>query len=361
MDRESAYHKAEQRAGGVQPPPIPGEADRRGAPPPIPGGAVRRVSPPKLAKGLPPRRIKQTYSILDPKDLDPFKNLLLFAELVVEGWLAGKHRSIDFGSRAEFAEHKPYVEGDSVADIDWRVYARNRHLVVRKHKEEKDMTSYLVVDVSGSMGYQGGGRESKQVRAARIAAALAYLMQRQGDKSALALFHETLRAFIKPGSTRMHLHELAACLEVAAGTPGGQTRAHGALDLCVPLFTKRGSIVVISDFFTDLDRFFDAIAQFQHRRFRVLLLHVIDPHELYLPDVAMARFVDMETSKWMQVAPDEIRDAYFKEMEAMTTRLEQESLRRGVEYRVLRTEEPYIEAIEAWMGLRGQPNSGRRQ
>lgn len=313
------------RKPNVEPPPLPGQRRRA----PIP-------------------------DILQPAELDPLKNLLLFARLIVEGWFAGKHRSVDFGTSAEFAEFVHYVPGDPVDNIDWKVYARNRQLVVQKHREEKDMTGYLVVDVSGSMGFRGGGKESKQLRAARVAASLAYLMQRQGDKSALALFHSALDGFIPPGSTRRHLHDLVAMLGRAVANPQGRTNAHGVLDRCVPLFKKRGSLVVISDFFTDLDRLFDAIAQFQHRRFQVLLLHVIDPEEIHLPSVAIARFVDMETGQSIQVAPDEIRMAYQREMEEMGARLRRESLRRGLEYHILRTENPYIEAIEAWLGLRGK-------
>lgn len=300
-------------------------------------------------------------SFLTPGDLDPLKNLLLFAQLVVEGWYSGKHRSVDFGTNAEFAEFKHYVPGDPVSDIDWKVYARSRKLVIRKYREEKDMTGYLVVDVSGSMAYAGGGRDSKQLRAVRIAASLAYLMQRQGDKSSLALFRERLAGHVPPGGTKRHMHDVVTLLEDALHAPGGRTAAHGALDSCVPLFKKRGSVVVISDFFTDLDRFFDAIAQFQHRRFQILLLHVVDPDELNLPNVPLARFVDMETGDAIQVAPDEVRAAYRKEMKAMTDRIEMECLRRGIEYKVLRTEEPYIEAIEAWLGLRGKAADTNRR
>ena len=298
--------------------------------------------------------------MLKPADLDPLKNLILFAQLVVEGWFSGKHRSVDFGTNAEFAEFTRYVPGDPVGDIDWRAYARNRQLVIRRHREEKDMTGYLVMDVSGSMGYGVEGRDSKQLRAARIAASLAYMMQRQGDKSALALFRDDLAGHVPPGATRRHLHDMVSLLERSLNASVGTTTAHSALDRCIPIFKKRGSVVVISDFFTDLDKFFDAIAQFQHRRFDILLLHVVDPDELNLPNVPLARFIDMETGEGMQVAPDEVRAAYQKEMTEMTARLEDESLRRGIDYRVLNTEEPYIEAIEAWLGLRGKANTRRR-
>ncbi len=366
MDPESTspFARAKRRAAEQRWEDVPlGESPSTASPPPVPTPDAARAEPVSKVKvrsnslaGMFRKTTDQQKEspVLKPADLDPLKNLVLFAQLIVEGWFSGKHRSVDFGTNAEFAEFTHYVPGDPVSDIDWRAYARNRQLVIRRHKEEKDMTGYLVVDVSGSMGYTSAGRDSKQLRAARIAASLAYLMMRQGDKSALALFRDDLVGHVPPGATRRHLHDVVSMLESVLEKSIGETVAHGALDRCVPLFKKRGSLVVISDFFTDLDQFFDAIAQFQHRRFQILLLHVMDPDELHLPNVPLARFIDMETGEGMQVAPEEVRKAYRKEMDAMTARLENEALRRGIEYRVLPTEDPYIEAIEAWLGLRGK-------
>ncbi|HEX2746624.1 MAG TPA: DUF58 domain-containing protein, partial [Verrucomicrobiales bacterium] len=233
--------------------------------PPIPGRKEVKVPPVPSSRGS---------KVLKAADLEPLKNLLLFAQSVVEGWFAGKHRSLDFGSNAEFVEHKAYVPGDPVAHLDWKVFARSRRLVVRKHREEKQMSANLVVDVSGSMAYKAPGREGKHLRAAKIAAALAYLMQKQGDQFSLSLFNDTLVKHIPAGGTRRHLFDCLAALEDRLDLNRGLTGAHSVLDLCVPLFKRRGSIIFISDFFTDLDRFFDAIAQFQHRRFDILLLHV---------------------------------------------------------------------------------------
>lgn len=326
-------------------------AKSRAIPPPLPGATQRiAITPPPLPEVREARKKRAT--ILDPATLDPFKDLLLFARLVVEGWFAGKHRSLDYGSSAEFAEYRHYVPGDPLSQVDWKVYARSRELVIRKNREEKDMTGYLLVDVSGSMAYRSGKRESKLARAVRIAAALAYLMQRQGDKSALTLFDTEVKSFVPPGSTQRHIFDVVAKLEAVFQKGEGRTETHSALDLCVPLFKKRGSLIVISDFLTDRDRLFDALAQFQHRRYHILLLHVLDPDELRLPDVALARFMDLETNQTIQVAPDEIRKAYRKESDRDIKALKNECIQRGIEYRFLDTAEPWQTAIEAWLGMR---------
>lgn len=214
------------------------------------------------------------------------------------------------------------------------------------------MTGYLLVDVSGSMSYCSDERESKMSRAVRVAAALAYIMQRQGDKSSLALFHTKVEGYVPPGSTQRHIFDVIMKLEAVHKKAKGQTATHSALDLCVPLFKKRGSLIVISDFLTDRDRLFDALAQFQHRRYHILLLHVVDPDEIRLPNVALARFVDLETNQTVQVAPDEIRKAYRKESAQDIKALEDECIKRGIEYRLLDTAEPWQTAIEAWLGMR---------
>ena len=338
MSSGDAFKKAKAPGPAALPP--------RSGPPPLPDAAKTRIPPVKFSNNL-----------LKPGELDGYGNLLLFAESVVKGFFSGKHRSLDFGSNAEFAEYKAYQPGDPVAHVDWKVFARSRKLMVRKHRDEKEMTAWLLVDVSGSMSYQAQGRESKGLRAARIAAALATLMQRQGDKFSLTLFNQTIGAHRPPGSTRRHLMDCLSTLENRLKRPSGRTNAHEALDLCAPLFRHRGSLIVISDFFTEPDAFFKALSQFQHRGFEVLLLHVIDPDERLLPDVPMAQFTDLETGIRVEATPDEIRTAYRREMDAMMERMQTECTRRGIAWHLLRTEDPWKDALEAWLGLRGKTRS----
>src|SRR5881394_692536 len=130
-------------------------------------------------------------SLLTPAELERFGNLLVFARSTVEGYFVGKHRSPYRGSSVEFADYKEYVPGDEVSRIDWRAFGRSRRLFVRQYEAETDMVIYLLVDVSASMNYPASRRLSKYRLAAKIAAALAYLMVRQGDKAALVLFAKT--------------------------------------------------------------------------------------------------------------------------------------------------------------------------
>jgi uncharacterized protein (DUF58 family) len=302
---------------------------------------ARVIAPPPLG-----------YSLLTLSELERFKNLLVFARSTVEGYFTGKHRSPYRGSSVEFADYKEYVPGDELNRIDWRAYGRTRRLFVRQYEAETDMVIYLLVDASASMSYAGARRQSKYVLAAKVAAALSYLMIHQGDKAALGLFGETLDQFHPPGGTRRHLHNLITSLErvkPAAGTGFAQ-----ALHEAGPLFKKRGRLVILSDFWTDPGELFDSLGQFLHRRFEILLLHVMDPDELNLPAANTARFRDMETHEEIEVEPEEIRRAYRQTVDERIKLVAREANHRRISHSLVNTEHPYIDAIEAYLGFRGR-------
>jgi uncharacterized protein (DUF58 family) len=311
------------------------------------------MSPPPVIGSVPPPlpRSRRAGSILTPSELERFKNLLVFARATVEGYFVGKHKSPQRGSSAEFADYKEYAAGDDLTHLDWRVYGRSRRLYVRTFEEETDMVVYLLVDTSASMSYGGPGRQSKYFLAAKIAAALAYLMLKQGDKAALATFAETLQQFRPPGGTRRHLHQLVSELEQVQ--PSSGTGIAQSLTACVSLFKKRGRIVVLSDFLDDRAGLFEALGQFLHRKFEILLLQVVDPDELTLPTVGVARFIDMETDQSVQVEPEEIRRAYQATVRQSIDELAREADVRQISHALVPTDRPYLEAIEAYLGFRG--------
>lgn len=325
-------------------------------PPRIPGPLrvplPSKISPPLARIFKPHEPAARKTSLLTPAELERFKNLLVFARSTVEGYFVGKHKSPYRGSSVEFTDYKEYVPGDEVNRIDWRAYGRSRRLFVRQYEAETDMVIYLLVDVSASMSYAGTGRQSKYILAAKIAAALAYLMIHQGDKAALVLFAATLNRFLPPGGTRRHIHNLVTELERVE--PASTTGIAQALQECNTLFKKRGRIVVLSDFWDDTNTCFDALSQFLHRKFDVLLLHVVHPDELSLPAVQAARFEDMETHEQVEVEPEEIRLAYRDTVRQRIEAIAQEANNRRISHALVNTERPYLDAIEAYMGFRGK-------
>jgi uncharacterized protein (DUF58 family) len=295
--------------------------------------------------------------LLNLEELERFENLLVFAKAVVEGYFTGKHKSPYRGSAAEFADYKEYAPGDELARLDWRVYGRTRRLYLRQFEEETDMTVYLMLDTSGSMRYAGEKRQSKFFLAAKIAAALAYLMMSQNDKAALVLFAQKVTQFLSPGGTRRHLHRIVTELERVR--PALTTGIAGAVQECNALFKKRGRIVILSDFLDDTDALFDALAQFVHRKFEILLLQIVDPDELNLPAFNAAKFVDLETAETVQVDPEEIRESYQANIQRHIDALAREADLRQIQHRLVDTQRPYIDAIEAYLGFRGKNERSR--
>jgi len=336
-----------------------------GVPPRLPP-RINTSQFPALPKGPPPlvRHFKspgslvRTGSLLSPGELERFGNLLVFARSTVEGFFAGRHKSPYRGSSVEFTDYKEYVPGDDLNRIDWRAYGRSRRVFVRQYEAETDMVVYLLVDISASMAYADKGGDSKYILAAKIAAALSYLMINQGDKAALALFSDKLKRYLPPGGTRSHLHNLVAQLESVA--PSSTTGIPGALVECDTLFKKRGRVIVLSDFWDHTGATFEALSRMAHRKFEILLLHIVHPDEMDLPSVHAARFHDMETGEEVEIEPEEIRAAYREAALERTATIAGEAHSRCITHALVHTNRPYLDAIEAYIGFRGQNTLSRR-
>jgi uncharacterized protein (DUF58 family) len=317
-------------------------------PPPLPGQRPSTV----LARSVLGRRAEapRPPALLTLAELDRFKNLLLFAQATVEGLYAGRHRSSLPGSSAEFRDFKSYVPGDSLDNVDWRAYGRTRRLYVRRYEDETDLSACLLVDTSASMAYAGQGRLAKYHHAARLAAALAYLMTRQGDKTSLGLFADSLKHYLPPGGTRQHLHDLVTILQNVRPEQG--TGLAAALEQAAGVCKRRGRLILLSDLHGDPAELFDALARFAHRGFRILLLQVLDPDELELPDRHVARYQDMESGAAVEVDAEDLRTPYRQRVRASLDHLAREASARGIEYQLVNTSQPYTVALEAYLGFR---------
>jgi len=347
---EKALTEARRRAasGEALPPPLP----RPNVPPPLPTRTFQTIAE-STAAAKEKQRDDRASKLLNQAELEHFKNLIVFAKTLVDSQFTGRHKSPDLGTGGEFNEYQSYFPGLPVQAIDWRVYARTRKLVIRRYREETDMDVHLLVDASRSMAYRGGQREEKGMRAARIAAALTYLMMRQGDKISITLFADRVLEHLPPAGTRRHLLSVLRSLVRPAHEATGQTNLPAALHECQALFRRRGRLVIVSDFLgNSATEIFDALGPMIHRRFEILLLQLQDPDELTLPDAPLARFVDMETGQTIEVEPAAIREDYEIHMRKRTAEFTAASVRHGAEFATLDTASPYREAIEAYLGFR---------
>jgi uncharacterized protein (DUF58 family) len=247
---------------------------------------------------------------LDPTALARFGRLELIARLVVEGVMAGLHRSPFKGFSVEFAEHRQYGPGDEIRHIDWRAFGKTDRYYVKEYEEETNLKVYLVVDSSASMAY-AGRTVSKLEHARRLAASLAYLMIRQRDAVGLVTFDGDVRSMIPPRSAPGHFSVVCKALEKAH--PGGEASLGGVLHALAERVRRRGLVVILSDGFGPLDDLGAALRHLRHRRHEVLFFHTLAPEEEEFPFRRPARFRDLEhPGHRIRVDPLALRAAYLE-------------------------------------------------
>lgn len=330
------HHIEQRRTGrfGKKPPPFPG---------------------PKTAS---PRR--KTWKYLKPQELMGFKNLLFAARAIVEGHYAGKHKSPYRGSSPEFVDYRSYNPGDELRSVDWKAYARTDRYFVRLFEKETDMNCYLLVDTSGSMEYGGMFSKaalpdaglSKLEYACYLAAALTYLMVKQGDKVGMTLYDEVVHTHIPPGGTYGHMYTILNAMEGCRA--GNRTAISRVLRNAFGLFKRRGLLIIISDMLDDPDEIFRALNMYTHRHFEVILFHLFHKYEVTLPPVANANFIDAENGEFLTCIPADIRDDYDARVKEFIDAMASKAAARAIDYNFINTETPYGVALDRYLQRRGR-------
>ena len=301
---------------------------------------------------------------LDPQLLARLGPLQVRARKVVEGVLAGLHRSPHHGQSVEFSEHKEYGVGDEIKHIDWRAFAKLDKYYVKRFEMESNLNALLVVDGSGSMAY-GRGALTKLDYAAVCAGALAVLLARQGDKVALLVagtpdpggdpLPAGVRSFLPFGSSPGHVQELLRRLETTKGT--GPTTLAQALEYAAEKAGRRALVVCCSDFFDSIAEpaaagehplatgIVAALKRLRGRRHDVLALQTLDREELDFPFDDPTRFVSLEGPEQIDAQPRQIRESYLVEFGRFLAATKSELLRSGTEHALLPTDAPPDRAL----------------
>lgn len=288
---------------------------------------------------------------LDPAVIARLGTLELRARTIVEGFISGLHRSPLKGFSVEFAEYRQYFPGDELSTIDWKVYARTDRYVVKKFEEETNLKGYLLLDVSGSMGY-GSGSLTKLEYGSVLAASLAYLMQKQRDAAGLVTFDDTVRTMVPPGLRPGHLSALLHALD--AQRPGNKTDAGAPLNRLADALTKRGLVIVISDLFDEPARVINGLKHFRYRGCDVLVFHVLDHAELTFPFDRPTRFKDLEDASEVLTHPARARDAYLAAVKEFIATYRRELGAVGIDYQLLDTSQPLDAALLSYLSTRAR-------
>lgn len=273
------------------------------------------------------------------------------ARTVVEGFVAGLHKSPYKGFSVEFAEHRQYMPGDPLKTVDWKVYGKSDRFYVKEFEEETNLRAYLVVDGSASMAFTSG-EVSKFDYARYLAAALSWLMIRQQDSVGLLLFDADIRRFIPARSATKHLRVLLEELENAR--PASTTGLANTLHKLAERVKRRGLVVLISDLFDDQAAVLRALKHFRHKRNEVVVFHVLDAAERTFDFPREAIFEDMETKDKMLVRPWELKGDYRKAVAAWIESTRRGCREIGVDYVSMNTETPFDTALMAYLEKRSR-------
>jgi uncharacterized protein (DUF58 family) len=306
------------------------------------------------------RSSRQERKYLTEEHVRRLAHLRFGPRVAVEGAYTGKHKSPLRGHSQEFTDYRQYFPGDEIRKIDWKVFARTDRYIIKLSEHETVMTCYLLVDSSASMGFGGAGYEayfgkddlSKFDYAGLLAAALCYVVVKQGDKVGLTLFDTKIKRHIPPGGTYGHLHEMVRLLET--NEMGRRTSIAEVLRQAFSLFKYRGILILISDLLDDPDSLFEALDMYRYRNFEVILFHVLHKHELELPNLPSVNFIDSESGQRLTSIPADIRSSYDRQFHDYLDRIATIAASRSIDYELVSTGTTPHAALERYVQRRGR-------
>lgn len=301
-----------------------------------------------------PRHSAAGTQFLDPTVLGRIGNLELLARTVVDGFLTGLHRSPYLGFSTDFAEHRPYMPGDDIRRIDWRLFARTDRHYIKLFEAETNANFSVLLDVSASMNY-GSHSLTKLDYARYLAACLSYFSSRQRDRVGLVTFDTEVIDYV-PASMK-HLDTILHTLDRAeAGRPGAL--AEPILRI-TEMLGRKGMLVIISDFYEDPDEVLSALGPLRARGHDVIVFQVMDPYELEFPFQEASGFEDLETGEQVPVIPGKLRGDYLAMVKAHLAALEKRFADNRIDYRLLDTSQPLDSALFEYLVARERMSKGR--
>jgi uncharacterized protein (DUF58 family) len=286
---------------------------------------------------------------LDPATLSSISGLELVAKTVVDGFVAGLHRSPDFGFSQEFAEYRAYNPGDDLRHVDWNVFARTERAYLKRYRGETNCQITMLLDASASMGYTSHG-VTKLDYARYLAASIAYMANRQRDAAGLIVFHEDVDNYIQPSTRQGQFHRLINGIEKAE--LGAKTDFVKPLLHFQQFLHRRGLAIVISDFWQDPDAIVNAVVPLRYHGNEVVLFHILDPQEIQPKLKEPVLLVDMETKDALEVSPDYAKHDYRAKIDAHIDALCSKSKSNGVDYFLLQTDRPLDSALREYLTVR---------
>ena len=287
--------------------------------------------------------------LLDPTAISRAESLGLNARFIVEGYMAGEHKSPYRGFAIEFAQHREYTHGDDPRHLDWKVLGRSDRYYIKQYEQETNFVAHLLLDGSESMRYGSGG-VTKLDYAKVMAACLAYLILLQRDATTVTVFDDKPREHFPRSNNLAKIH--AICSVLSAFNPTEPTVISETLDDLARKTRRRGIVILISDLFDDEEK---VIRGIQHLRFvghEVIFFQVLDPYEVSFPFHGTVEFVGLENQGRMLTRPAEIRKSYLEEFGAFLERMRLACERCGATCVRVTTDQPWADVLTAYLATR---------
>ena len=293
-----------------------------------------------------------SLSLLDPRALARISRMELVARQVMDGYVQGMHRSPHIGFALDFAQHRPYVPGDDIKRIDWRVYAKADRYYIKQYEVSTNLRAHVVLDASGSMAYRGANDAMSKFRYAQfVAACLSYLVLHQQDSAGLVTFDTAVRQFIPAKSNATHLMRLLRTLdETRAEKESGIAPILHEVAERVP---RRGMVIIVSDLFDKADALVEAMHHLRHRRHEVLLLQVMADDELAFPFRKWSLFENLERAgDRTRLDPAMMRAAYLENVSRHLKTIRDAAGKLNLSHVLLNTSQPFDAALMNYLAAR---------
>jgi uncharacterized protein (DUF58 family) len=284
---------------------------------------------------------------LRPEVIRQVARLDFRARFIVEGFLSGLHASPYHGFSVEFSEHRKYVPGDDLKDLDWNVYAKTDKYYLKKFEAETNVTGYLVMDLSGSMGWTYRQELTKFDYAICLAAALAYLMIHQQDPVGLVTFDTKIQASLPPRSKRTQLGTMLSVL--ANLKPSGKTDVGPCLHQVAAMIRSKGLVMLFSDLLADPEPILEGLHHLRHKGNEVILFHVLDEAEVKFPFDGLVEFEDAEEHSKLTIDALGIKRDYLQAVDEFRSRWQAECVQANIDYVPMDTSVSFDRALMEYL------------
>ena len=297
---------------------------------------------------------------INPEILSQIKGLELKAKKIIEGFIAGLHKSPYHGFSVEFAEHRPYNTGDDFKHIDWKVYAKKERFYVKQYEEETNLRCFLVLDTSSSMYFKHKAQWTKLEYSAYLAAAMAYLMQGQRDAVGFASFADTLRAILPAKGTRRHLRRIFLEIEpYLTINKGDFTASAAALHELAERIHQRSLVVIFTDLFENIethDALISALKHLRHHKHEIILFNITEHYTELNLNLEYERYLleDLESGEQLEISPAQVAQDYRAKVTMYLQRFKQACNEFQIDFESVSTEQPFSEALIHYLKKRSR-------